>query len=247
MVKILKKLSYLLVLCAMFFQSSVFATKELKIAFVGNFNSGKTQLRKTTTKQSFVFTREPTLYTSKFSYPLRYKNTTLMCSLFDTSGNSKVKNAIIEDRLKGTHIAVITVDVSVNISNESGQKFDDVIEKSFDDWVKTIRKVQPDTYILLAITKHDVSKVNEQDLRNRCEHLKGWYKNRFDYVFTSARTGEGIGNSDSQDDFSNNFWGKIRNILQTENIISKLQEWDSNEEYRHGNDSTKHFWECFIV
>ena len=245
MTKILKNLIYIFILFGVFIQSSVFASnKNLKIAFVGNLDSGKTNLINASTKKDFECKRNPTQHTSKIPHPLRYRDVTLMCDLFDTSGNQKVKNAIITDRLKCAHIAVITVDVSVN---KKDQKFSDVIEQSFDEWVKIIRKVQPGAYILLAISKHDISKVNEQDLRDRCEHLKGWYRSRFDYVFTSAVTKEGIGNSDSQDDFSNNFWGKIRNIIQTENIISNLPEWNGTEEYKKASDSTKHWWECTIV
>lgn len=241
--KIFKKLSVLFVLCTMFFQSSTFATKYLNIAFVGNLGSGKTQLRVTSIKQPFNIKRDHTLWTSSSSHPLRFGTETLICNLFDTSGNQKVKNAIILSRLKNVHIAVITVDSSLNTSDTG---FENVIEQSFDEWVKTIRQNQPRAYILLAVTKKDSSAIFEEALREECEHLKGWYKHRFDYVFTSAKTGEGLGNSDSADDFGNNFWGKIRNTLKSDDILlSSLPEWDNTREFKgESDDSTK---KCTIL
>lgn len=241
--KIFKKLSVLFVLCTMFFQSSAFATQYLNIAFVGNLGSGKTQLRTTAVRKPFNGNRKQTEYSSCLSCPLRYKSTTLMCNLYDTSGNQKVKNAIIKDRLKNVHIAVITVDSSLNTSDTG---FENVIEQSFDEWVKTIRQNQPRAYILLAVTKKDSSAIPEESLREECEHLKGWYKHRFDYVFTSAKTGEGLGNSDSANDFDDSFWGKIRNVLRSDGILlSSLPEWDNTREFKgESDDSTK---KCTIL
>lgn len=134
------------------------------------------------------------------------------------------------------------MDSSVNTSDTG---FENVIEQSFDEWVKTIRQNQPRAYILLAVTKTDSIADDENVLRRRCENLAGWYS-RLDYVFTSAKTGEGLGNSDSANDFGNNFWGKIRNALRSDGVLlSSLPEWDNTREFKgESDDSTK---KCTIL
>lgn len=226
---------YLIILIVCINNTNVFSiNKGLNIAFIGNLGSGKTQLRRTVVDKPFTSTRNPTLYSDCFSHSLRYNYSTLMCNLCDTSGNKKVKNNIITERLKDVNIAVITIDVSQG----NGSSFQDIIEQSFDEWVKTVRNIQPHAYILLAVTKIDLPH-NSNLLRSKCENLKGWYS-RLDYIFISARDGINLGNSDNQNDFNNNFWGKIRTILRDENMFYSLPNWDNTRSFRgEADDSTK--------
>lgn len=234
--KFFKKLLFIIPVLAMFCLSNAYATKELKLFFVGDRAAGKTALIKTLTDKSFDFlsfdcerhhhchsnVKEATV--NHYHCPLKYNGEVIMCNLIDTSGYNGRHGFIITDGLDTTHIAVIAIDVSDNTS----RKYMDVIAQSLDEFVRIIRREQPNAYIILAATKsEELSQERKEKIAKKFERLKCWYNKRFDYVFTSARTGEGIGNLDSEGDFSNNFWDKIIEIIDNENMYPMLPEWES--------------------
>ena len=220
--KILKKLSCLLVLGSMLLQNSAFATKNLNIAFVGLYGSGKTALRATVTGNYFDYEdRNATEAANVFCSNLRYFDKDINCHLYDTSGRDKVRNAIVVHRLKDADIAVLTIDASENETLGFGTVF----KQNFTKWIDVINQVHPNLPILLAITKIDDA-IDVDKLCEKVEHLQKAYIETCDFegVATSAKKRINIGSTIDSDDLGENFWGRIRRIIEQRNLYNSLNE-----------------------
>lgn len=220
--KILKKLSCLLVLGSMLLQNSAFATKNLNIAFVGLYASGKTALRAEATNTPFDYEeRNRTGAANVFCSNLRYFDKDINCHLYDTSGDDKVRNAIVVHRLKDADIAVLTIDASENETLGFGTVF----KQNFTKWIDVINQVHPNLPILLAVTKIDDA-IDVDKLCEKVEHLKKAYIETCDFegVATSAKKRINIGSTIDSDDLGENFWGRIRRIIEQRNLYNSLNE-----------------------
>lgn len=220
--KMLKKLSCLFVLGSMLLQNSAFATKNLNIAFVGLYASGKTALRAAATNTYFNYEeRKRTEAANAFCNNLRYFDKDINCCLYDTSGDPSVRNAIIVHRLQDADIAVITIDASKNA--ELG--FNTVFKQNFAKWIGVINQVHPNLPILLAITKIDDA-IDVDKLCDKVEFLKKAYIDTYDFegVATSAKEKINIGSTIDSSDLGENFWGKIRCIIKQRNLYDSLDE-----------------------
>ena len=134
------------------FRVNAFATKNLNIAFVGLYGSGKTALRATVTNTYFNYEeRKRTEAANAFCNNLRYFDKDINCCLYDTSGDPSVRNAIIVHRLQDADIAVITIHASKNAT----LGFNTVFKQNFAKWIGVINEVHPNLPVLLTVTKID--------------------------------------------------------------------------------------------
>lgn len=220
--KILKKLSCLFVLGFMLLQNSAFATKNLNIAFVGLYASGKTALRAEATNTYFNYSkRNRTEAANVFCSNLRYFDKDINCHLYDTSGDDGVRNAIVVHRLKDADIAVLTIDASENAT----LGFNTVFKQNFVKWIGVINEVHPNLPVLLAITKID----DAIDVDKLCDKVKSFEKAYvdtcdFEGVATSAKKRINIGSTIDSNDLGENFWGRIRFIIKQRNLYDSLNE-----------------------
>lgn len=222
MMKILKKVSFLFVLCAIFFQNNVFANKVLNIAFIGILSSGKTALKSEATGCYFDYEdRTLTRATTQYNGNLRYFDKDITCNLFDTSGEDKVRNEIITYRLKNADIAVITIDSSENAK----VGFNTVYKENFTKWIDVINQVHPNLPILLVATKIDDA-IDVDKLSNKLKKFRDAYEDTcdFEYVATSARKRINLGKLTDSNDLGENFWGKIRYMIKQRNMYHSLKE-----------------------
>lgn len=214
--KTLKRLGVYLSLCTMLFHGNVFATKEIKIAFIGLLGSGKTALRAVATNNQFDFLhRKGTRAADSYSNNLRYFKEDIKCTLIDTSGDDNVRNPIITHRLKDVDIAVLTIDASEN-------EFHMVFKQNFVEWIGAINKVHPSLPIILVATKIDIG-VNVDELYKSVVLLKEAYKpiEAFECVTVSAKNRQNIGSLVDSDDMGENFWGKVRYLIDKHDILDK--------------------------
>lgn len=218
MKKTSRNLACLLILCCLFFKTDVFAAKELNIAFVGLFGSGKTALRARTTGKFFNFDkRDATQKTDVFDEVLRYYDKNIKCNLFDTSGDEDIRNAIIAHRLNGVDMVVITID--------SSKDFNKVYRENFTKWIDTINKSYPSLPVILAATKIDEG-VTLTQMRSKLNSMRDAFSDTcdFEYVMVSAKRETNLGDINASDDLGENFWGRVRYMIQQRNMYDKLNE-----------------------
>lgn len=205
--------------------SNVFANKALNLTFVGSYGSGKTALIAEATGNSFDYLCRTKSYQTKMvnHKNLRYFNEDIECYLhrIDTCNMSQsvfeTQEQIIHS-LGNADIAVITVDMAGNA------EFD--FDSSF-KIVGVINVIYPHLPVLLVATRiDDASESDMSELYKKSERLKNMFSDTcdFEWVATSAKERINLGSLTDSEDLGNNFWGRIRYMIERRNMYNSLRE-----------------------
>lgn len=123
--------------------------KKADIAFVGFAGTGKSALRSRLIHQDFDFIqRTKTTFSSRVLAELTVDGNIINCNLWDTPGDLRVKEQVINTRTRNADIVVILIDLSLD--------YQSTIRRSLLEWEKQISDVNPGAKIILAGTKVDL-------------------------------------------------------------------------------------------
>ena len=165
-------------------------TKCMKITIVGDYESGKTNIRNRMTGYRFVATRNHTQTSDSIYEVIRYdQNTSILCKIWDAAGEAKVKKQILNDRILGSHFVIVTFDMTGTLN----PKYDNLVEQAVIEWCNKIREKSPQSHIILVGTKADMvnSQAEVNKIRAKLEQMTQVFS-RLSVAITSSYNGNGI-------------------------------------------------------